>query len=103
MSKLWNHNNLPEKRKQAKIEIVDEISDLTDQLGEGGKSVHDLDKARRKLMIEKEELQGALEEAEGSLEAEEQKVMRSQLEISAMRQEVTRKLQEKEEEFETTR
>ena len=37
--------------------VSDEISDLTDQLGEGGKSVHDLDKARRKLMIEKEELQ----------------------------------------------
>ncbi len=37
--------------------VADEITDLTDQLGEGGKSVHDLDKMRRKLMIEKEELQ----------------------------------------------
>ena len=45
-----------------------------DQLGDGGRSIHDLDKQRRRLEVEKEELQGALEEAEGALEQEENKV-----------------------------
>ena len=48
--------------------------DLLDQLGDGGRSIHDLDKQRRRLEVEKEELQGALEEAEGALEQEENKV-----------------------------
>ena len=39
-----------------------------DQLGEGGKSVHELDKARKRAELEKEELQAALEEAESALE-----------------------------------
>merc|ERR1719339_631819 len=34
-----------------------EIKDLLDQLGEGGPSIHDLDKQRRRLEQEKEELQ----------------------------------------------
>merc|ERR1719428_2486178 len=68
--------------------LADEIHDLTDQLGEGGKSVHELDKARRKLEMEKEELQAALEEAEAALEQEEAKVVRAQLELSQIRQEI---------------
>merc|ERR1719225_1898836 len=52
---------------------------------------------------EKEELQGALEEAEGSLEAEENKVLRAQLELGQVRQEIDRKIAEKEEEFNNTR
>merc|ERR1711962_545054 len=68
--------------------------DLTDQLGEGGKSVHELDKARRRLEMEKEELQAALEEAESALEQEEAKVVRAQLELSQIRQEIDRRLAE---------
>jgi len=83
--------------------LADEIHDLTDQLGEGGKSVHELDKARRKLEMEKEELQAALEEAEAALEQEEAKVVRAQLELSQIRAEIDRRLAEKEEEFENTR
>ncbi len=48
--------------------VSDEIADLTDQLGEGGRSVHELEKARKRLEMEKEELQAALEEAEAALE-----------------------------------
>ncbi len=76
---------------------------MTDQLGEGGRSVHELDKSRRRLELEKEELQSALEEAEAALEQEEAKVMRSQLEISSIRQDIDRRLAEKDEEFENTR
>jgi hypothetical protein len=44
-----------------------------------------------------------LEEAESSLEQEEAKVMRVQLEISTVRNEIERRIHEKEEEFENTR
>lgn len=50
------------------ISISEEIKDLIDQLGEGGRSVHELQKLKKKLEMEKEELQVALEEAESSLE-----------------------------------
>jgi len=83
--------------------LADEIKDLLDQLGDGGRSIHDLDKQRRRLEVEKEELQGALEEAEGALEQEENKVLRAQLELGQVRQEIDRRLAEKEEEFENTR
>merc|ERR1711992_461514 len=83
--------------------LADEIKDLLDQLGDGGRSIHELDKQRRNLEVEKEELQSALEEAEGALEQEENKVLRAQLELGQVRQEIDRKIQEKEEEFDNTR
>merc|ERR1712168_461727 len=49
------------------------------------------------------ELQAALEEAEGALEQEENKVLRAQLELTQVRQEIERRIAEKEEEFESTR
>jgi len=82
---------------------VDEIHDLTEQLGEGGRNVHEMDKVRRRLELEKEELQAALEEAEAALEQEEAKTARAHLELSNIRQEIDRRIAEKEEEFETTR
>merc|ERR1712066_1205946 len=45
------------------------------------------------------ELQAALEEAEGALEQEENKVLRAQLELTQVRQEIERRIAEKEEEF----
>jgi len=83
--------------------LSDEIRDITDQLGEGGRSVHELEKARKRLEMEKEELQSALEEAEAALEQEEAKVQRAQLDIGLIRQEIDRRLAEKDEEFDTTR
>merc|ERR1719427_704127 len=49
------------------------------------------------------ELQAALEEAEGALEQEENKVLRDQLELTQVRQEIERRIGEKEEEFMTTK
>merc|ERR550539_1068002 len=83
--------------------VKSEIKDLLDQLGEGGRSIHALDKQRRMLETEKEELQGALEEAEATLEMEENKVLRAQLELANVRQEIDRRVAEKEEEFKNTR
>ena len=62
-----------------------------------------MDKQRRRLEQEKEELQGALEEAEGTLEQEENKVLRAQLELGQVKQEIDRRVAEKEEEFNNTR
>merc|ERR1712029_580096 len=76
--------------------LADEIKDLLDQPGDGGRSIHELDKQRRRLEVEKEELEAALEQ-------EENKVLRAQLELGQVRQEIDRKIQEKEEEFDNTR
>merc|ERR1719357_469060 len=89
--------------KRENKNLADEIKDLLDQLGEGGRSIHDLDKQRRRLEQEKEELQGALEEAEGTLEQEENKVLRAQLELGQVKQEIDRRVAEKEEEFNNSR
>merc|ERR1719495_598052 len=78
--------------KRENKNLADEIKDLLDQLGEGGRSIHDLDKQRRRL-----------EEAEGTLEQEENKVLRAQLELGQVKQEIDRRVAEKEEEFNNTR
>ena len=43
--------------KRENKNLADEIRDLLDQLGDGGRSIHELDKQRRRLEVEKEELQ----------------------------------------------
>merc|ERR1712083_1182348 len=83
--------------------LADEIKDLLDQLGDGGRSIHELDKQRRRLEVEKEELQAALEETWAALEQEENKVLRASLELGQVRQEIDRKISEKVEEFDNTR
>merc|ERR1712141_291287 len=70
-----------------------------DQISEGGRSIHEIDKIRKRLEAEKMELQAALEEAEGALEQEENKVLRAQLELTRVRQEIERRIGEKDEEF----
>jgi len=97
-----NLEQLDSVRRENK-NLADEIKDLMDQIGEGGRSLHETEKNRKRLEIEKEELQAALEEAESALEQEENKVLRGQLELSQVRQEIDRRIQEKEEEFENTR
>ena len=44
-----------------------------------------MEKNRRRLEVEKEELRAGLEEAEAALEQEENKVLRAQLEMSQVR------------------
>lgn len=43
---------------------IEEISDLTEQIAEGGKRIHELEKIKKQIEQEKSELQSALEEAE---------------------------------------
>merc|ERR1719192_2245442 len=89
---------LEEVRRENKT-LSNEIKDIMDQISEGGRSIHEIDKIRKRLEAEKMELQSALEEAEATLEQEENKVLRCQLELNAVRQEIGRRLAEKEEEF----
>ena len=76
-----------------------EIKDVMDQISEGGCTIHEIDKIRKRLEGEKLELQAALEEAEGVLEKEENKMLRSQLELSQVKQEIKRSIKEKEQEL----
>merc|ERR1719454_2515203 len=89
---------LEEIRRENKV-LSNEIKDIMDQISEGGRSIHEIDKIRKRLGAEKLELQAALEEAEGALEQEENKVLRAQLELTQVRQEIERRIVEKEEEF----
>lgn len=70
---------------------------------QGGRSLHDVEKARKRLEIERDELQNALDEAEVALEQEDAKVQRTQLELATVKQDIERRLTEKEDEFENTR
>ena len=63
-----------------------ELSSITDQLSEGGKSSAEVEKIKRKLGMENEELQIALEEAEAALEQEESKFLKVQLELTQLKQ-----------------
>jgi len=74
-----------------------------DQISEGGRSIHEIDKIRKRLEAEKMELEAALSEAEGALEQEENKVLRAQLELTQVKQEIERRLAEKDEEFISTK
>merc|ERR1712050_539444 len=80
-----------------------EIKDIMDQITEGGRSIHEIDKIRKRLEAEKMELEAALSEAEGALEQEENKVLRAQLELTQVRQEIERRMHQKEEEFASTK
>merc|ERR1712157_396877 len=88
---------LDDVRKENKC-LSNEIKDIMDQISEGGRSIHEIDKIRKRLEAEKMELQAALEEAEGALEQEENKVLRAQLELTQVRQEIERRIGEKEDE-----
>lgn len=59
------HSETVEALRHENKALSNEIRDLTDQLGEGGRSQHEMQKMIRRLEIEKEELQHALDEAEG--------------------------------------
>merc|ERR1712050_430297 len=83
--------------------LHDENQELADQLSTGGKSLHEISKARKKAEADADEMKVALDEAEGALELESSRVLRLQLELSQQKSEVDKKLHEKDEEFDSTR
>merc|ERR1719315_598550 len=93
---------LEEVRRENKM-LSNEIKDITDQISKGGRSIHEIDKIRKRLEAEKLELEAALSEAEGALEQEENKVLRASLELAQVKQEIERRIAQKEDEFASTR
>merc|ERR1719243_169701 len=93
---------LDEVRRENKM-LSHEIKDILDQITEGGRSIHEIDKIRKRLEAEKLELESALSEAEGALEQEENKVLRASLELTQVRQEIERRIAQKEDEFASTK
>merc|ERR1712020_846523 len=86
---------LDEVRRENKT-LSNEIKDIMDQISEGGRSIHEIEKICKRL-------EAALSEAEGALEQEENKVLRCQLELTQVRQEIDRRMAEKDEEFASTK
>ena len=86
---------LEEVRRENKT-LSNEIKDIMDQITEGGRSIHEIDKIRKRLEAEKMELEAALSEAEGALEQEENKVLRCQLELTQVKQEVEQRIHQRE-------
>merc|ERR1712088_283265 len=93
---------LDEVRRENKL-LSNEIKDIMDQISEGGRSIHEIDTIRKRLEAEKMELEAALSEAEGALEQEENKVLRASLELTQVRQEIERRLNQKDDEFNATK
>ncbi|XP_061591641.1 myosin-7B-like [Cololabis saira] len=79
--------------------LQDEILDLTDQISQGGKTIHELERVKKLLNVEKSDIRAALEEAEGTLEYEETKTLRCKTALQDIRTEVDRKIAEKDEEI----
>uniref|UniRef100_A0A674DR81 Myosin-7 n=1 Tax=Salmo trutta TaxID=8032 RepID=A0A674DR81_SALTR len=92
-----------ESMKRENKNLQEEITDLSEQLGAGGKTIYELEKVRKQLEQEKVEIQAALEEAEASLEHEEGKILRIQLELNQVKADIDRKLAEKDEEMEQSK
>merc|ERR1719315_558944 len=92
---------LDEVRRENK-NLSNEIKDIMDQISEGSRSIHEIDKIRKRLEAEKLELEAALSEAEGALEQEENKGLRASLELTQVRQEIERRIAQKEDEFAAT-
>ncbi|XP_070694396.1 myosin heavy chain, fast skeletal muscle-like [Pempheris klunzingeri] len=89
-----------ETLKRENKNLQQEISDLTEHIAESGKTIHELEKGKKTAESEKAEIQSALEEAEATLEHEESKIIRVQLELTQVKNEIDRKLAEKDEEIE---
>ncbi|KAF7653142.1 hypothetical protein LDENG_00086620 [Lucifuga dentata] len=89
--------------KRENRNLQEEILDLTEQISQGGKTIHELERMKKVLDVEKYDIRTALEEAEGSLEHEESKILRVQMELQQMRAEIDRKIVEKDEEIDSLR
>ncbi|XP_047426829.1 myosin heavy chain, fast skeletal muscle-like [Mugil cephalus] len=88
-----------ETMKRENKNLQQEISDLTEQLGQGGKTIHELEKFKKQIETEKCDMQTALEEAEASLEQGESKILRVQMDLNQMKGDSDRKVADRDEEI----
>ncbi|XP_057686574.1 myosin-7B-like [Corythoichthys intestinalis] len=92
-----------ETLKSENKNLQDEILDLTEQISHSGKTIHDLERVKKVLGVEKSDIKAALEEAEGTIENEESKTQRVLMELQHTRMEIERKIAEKDEEIDSLR
>ncbi len=83
--------------------LAEEVRDLVEQLSTGGRGIHELEKALKRAEQDKMELQAMVDELQVSVEREVAKLALGQIELSNVRQEIERRVHEKEEEFESTK
>jgi len=83
--------------------LYEENQELADQLSTGGKSLYEVQKAKKKAEADYDDVKSAYDELEGAFELEQSRVLRLQLELTQAKNEVNKKLQEKDEEFDSTR
>uniref|UniRef100_A0A8C2UD20 Myosin heavy chain, skeletal muscle, adult-like n=1 Tax=Coturnix japonica TaxID=93934 RepID=A0A8C2UD20_COTJA len=81
-----------ETLKRENKNLQQEISDLTEQIAEGGKAIHELEKAKKGMLA-------LCSGYRASLEHEEGKILRLQLELNQVKSEIDRKIAEKDEEI----
>merc|ERR1712045_75805 len=72
-SELFKVKNAYDEALLQLEEVRRENKTLSNEIKEGGRSIHEIDKIRKRLEAEKMELEAALSEAEGALEQEENK------------------------------
>merc|ERR1711868_326396 len=89
--------------KRENKNLQEEIQELQTSIVESTKTVHDLEKTKRSVEVERSEIQGHLEEAEAAVESEEAKALRVQVELQQLKQEVNRRIAEKDEEIDNSR
>lgn len=83
--------------------LQDEIGDLMEHLSHEGKTIMELERAKKVLDVEKSDMKAALEDAEGTLEHEGTKTLRVQMELQQVRSDIERKISEKDEELDNFR
>ncbi|XP_012883976.1 PREDICTED: myosin-15 [Dipodomys ordii] len=83
--------------------LQEQLAGLTNQVKEVTKDLSKMEKVKKLIEQEKIEAQVILEETEGALERNESKIVRFQLELLEAKEELERKLSEKEEEIENFR
>ncbi|XP_028267760.1 myosin-1B-like isoform X3 [Parambassis ranga] len=88
-----------ENMKRENKNLQEEMTDITEQIGQSAKTIHELEKAAKQTEQERRDTQAALEEVESSLEHEEAKILHLTLELNQIKSEVDRKVAEKDEEI----
>lgn len=83
--------------------LVDDLNDAKSQLSDAHRRIHEMELDIKRLENEHAELSAAYKEAEAARRQEEQKALRLTAELAQVRHEYEKRLQIKEEEFETMR
>ena len=89
--------------KRENTTLSEEVKGLQEQVSERGMNKYEMQRNNKKLETERTELLEQIDEMDASLALEQSKQLKIQLELNQYKQEVERKLSEKEEEFDNLR